>query len=81
MVYNLDDSPGGESFAIVPSNTVALASRVRGIYVGVAGDITLITPGGNTVLFVGVPQGVILPQTAAYVKTTGTTASSLVGIA
>ena len=72
--------PGQDAFAISVSNTTPLPAMARAIYVGVGGDITLITSKGNTVLFTGVLQGAILPVMAIQVKATGTTASSLVAI-
>ena len=50
----------------------------RGIYVGVGGDIKVTTVDGDTVTFVAVPQGVILPVRAKRIFATGTTAASLV---
>lgn len=70
---------GGASFAITPHDTNRLTRPVRGIYVGSTGNITLVTPAGDTVLFSNVPVGV-LDQEAVIVKATGTTASNLVGM-
>lgn len=74
------DSPASRAFAIVPSDSTDLTTSTRGIYVGVSGDVSLITTGGDTVTLVGVPAGVILPIRASRVRATATTATSLVGL-
>ena len=80
-MYNSSNlSVGTSAFVITPHGSTNFASRARAIYVGVGGDITLVTPGGSVVLFVGVPQGAILPVECIRVNAVGTAASSLVGI-
>ena len=71
-------APAFDYFTITPSNSTPLAIMCRGIYVGGGGDITVISPAGSTVTFVAVPQGVLLPIVAQYVKSTGTNATDLV---
>lgn len=72
--------PAYDAFLITPSNSTDLAQTVRSIYVGGGGDINLDTPAGNTVLFVAVPQGLVLPVQAKRVRSTSTTASLMVGL-
>ena len=72
--------PAFDAFAISPSNSVDLPYLIRGIWVGATGDISLITPAGNTVLIVGIQTGYLLPIMAKRVRFTGTSASSLVGL-
>lgn len=74
-------SPGGQSFAITPHDTNRLTRPVIGIQVGGAGNITLVTPAGDTVLFTALAAGQKLEQEAVIVKATGTTATALVGLA
>lgn len=73
-------APAQDAFTIIPSNSTNFNIAARGVYVGVGGDITLVTPAGNAVLFVGVPQGSVLPVTCIRINSTGTTATSLVGL-
>lgn len=73
-------APAQDAFAITPSNSTNFNSSCRGIYVGVGGDITLVTPSNKTILFAAVPQGTILPVTCIRVNSSGTGASSLVGL-
>lgn len=65
--------------AITPSDTTA--QTYRAIYVGGAGNVTVITTGGNTVTFTAPPVGTIIPVEVSYVKATLTTATLLVGLA
>jgi hypothetical protein len=80
LKYN--PGPAPDFFAISLSDTVAIASVIRGIYVGVGGDIVVKNAAGTTVTFKAVPQGAILPVTAPVliVMSTGTTATNLVGL-
>lgn len=74
----------GRSFTITPSDATDIGKTCQAIYVGVAGDITLIAaddPATSTaVLFKAVPAG-LLYVSARRVKATGTTATNLVGLA
>ena len=66
--------------AITPANS-DLVETVRWIYVGGAGDVTVIDTVGTTVVFKAVPVGTTLgPFYVAQVKLTGTTATLLVGM-
>lgn len=64
---------------ITPSDTAA--QTYRAIYVGGAGNVTVVTTGGDTVTFTAPPVGTILPVEVQLVKATGTTATLLVGLA
>ena len=67
--------------AITPSDTVSLPFITRGIYVGVAGNITCVLPNSTTaVTFIGVLAGSILPIQTSRVNSTATTAGSLVAL-
>lgn len=77
---NNSSAPAADHFAISPSNSINELSMFRGIYVGVTGDITIVSPANNAVLYKAVPQGIILPVCGIRVNSTATTASLLVGI-
>jgi hypothetical protein len=66
--------------AITPADGTDLSYTTRGIYVGGAGDISVISPQGTTITFVGVPVGTILPICVNRIKSTGTTATNLVAL-
>jgi len=65
---------------ITPSNTVDFDIPTQGIYVGGAGDVSVVRHDGTAVLFVGVPAGSVLPVVARRVGVSGTSASGLVGL-
>lgn len=68
------------AFAVTPHDTNALTHETRGLYIGAAGNVAVITSGGNTVTFVGLAVGIIHPIRCTHVKSTGTTATSIVGV-
>jgi hypothetical protein len=70
--------PACNAYAVVASDTADLPFACKALYVGTTGDVTLVTIGGDTVKYVGVPGGSYLFVRAARVKTTGTTASNIV---
>lgn len=70
--------PGGAA-TITPSNTVNLANPSV-VYVGVGGNVRVLTAQGDDVTFVGIPAGAVLPVQVIRVYVTSTTATNLVGI-
>jgi len=73
-------SPAEDAFAITPDDATDMAKVTRGIYVGVGGDVALITKAGTTLTFKSAAAGSVLPVRAARVKSTGTTATNLIGL-
>ena len=73
-------SPATQAFSVSPHDTNELSNVTRAIYVGSGGDIVLVTVGGDTVTLVGVLGGAIYPVRAKIIKSTGPTATSLVGL-
>lgn len=65
--------------AVTPSDSANL-STPSVIYVGVYGDVKVTTAQGDTVTFVGLPAGTVIPVQVLRVWATGTSASSLVAI-
>lgn len=72
-------SPSIENFEITPSDTKNFVKPIRAFYVGEEGDVSVVDPKGNTVVFVGMGVG-IWPVAATRINATNTTAGSLVGI-
>ena len=74
--------------AVTPSDTVDIpsVSTATGknfgccLYVGTAGDIRVLTVGGDTVTFVGINTGAFIPVQVKRVYTTGTTASNILAL-
>lgn len=73
-------APALDHFSITPSNSVNFNIMARAIYVGVGGDIAIVSSRNNAVTYLAVPQGTVLPVVALRVNSTSTTASSLVGL-
>ncbi|MDX3928210.1 MAG: hypothetical protein QHC90_20695 [Shinella sp.] len=74
------DAPASHAFAIVPDNDAELAVTTRALYVGTGGDVTLVTVSGETVTFVNIAPGSVLPLRTARILENGTTAADLVGL-
>lgn len=74
------DASYRDAFAITPSDSALIQQQADAIYVGGAGDLTLITEGGNSVKFSGVPAGGLIPFSTQKVLSTGTTATLLLGL-
>jgi len=75
----------GATRAVTPNDSADLAlGTCRALYVGAAGDISIddLTgeAAGESVVFVGVTAGSILPVQTARVNATGTTATSIVAL-
>ena len=69
----------GLATATIPSISTADGSGHNGciLYVGTAGNVELVTVGGDTVTFVGVVAGTFLPVLVKQVVAAGTTASNI----
>jgi len=61
--------------AVTPSDSADLANVTRGVYVGGAGDLTVINAAGTTVTFKAVPAGTLLPIRVARIKATLTSST------
>lgn len=73
--------PARHAFAITKHDSNDLAFVTRGIYVGGTGDLSVDLAGGETaVVFVGLAAGIIHPIAATRVRSTGTTATSIIGV-
>jgi len=66
----------GNAAAVTPSDTTEILAAA--LYVGGAGDVSVVTEGEQTVTFSAVPAGAILPIRCTKVRTTGTDATNIV---
>ncbi len=73
------DGPADNAVLLTTSNTVDLVNVARSLYIGVSGDVKVITTGGDTVVFTAVPVG-ILPVRVTRVFATLTTATNIVAL-
>lgn len=71
---------------VYPSDTETLqqnlntSNRTTCLYVGVGGDVRVLTVGGDDVTFAGVPSGSFMPVWVIKVFATGTTASNILAV-
>lgn len=72
--------PGEKFVAITPHDTNLLSAPVRGLYVGVAGDVKIKDMSGTDVTFTNLEAGIIHPICATQVYATGTAATNIVGV-
>lgn len=70
--------PGDHAVAVTPSDSTDLDNTADFLWVGVAGDVSLITQQGYTVTFKNV-QG-LLPIRTNRVRETDTTATDIVAV-
>jgi hypothetical protein len=78
---NLGDDllgPARHAAAVAPNDSADLPTSSKRLWVGGAGNVALVTVGGDTVVYNSVPAGCYLQVRAARVKATGTTASNIV---
>lgn len=73
-------APAAGALTISPHDTTPLTRAIRALYVGGAGNVKVTMNNGTVVTFVGISAGSILPIRASIVWSTGTTATSMVGL-
>jgi hypothetical protein len=74
-----DDGPARDFAAVTPDDATDLPCPARRLYIGVSGDVALVSVFGVTATFKAVPVGV-LDVICARVKLTGTTATNIVAL-
>jgi hypothetical protein len=79
MANVFPSDPAQDAVVVTPSDTTHLGN-VRGLFVGGAGNVALVTAVGSTVVFTGVPAGAILPVRCTQVRATSTTATNIVAL-
>jgi hypothetical protein len=73
-------APARDAAPVTPSDSTNLTAVPRALYVGQAGDLSVLMAGGQSVVFSTVPAGLILPVRAVRVNATGTTAAGIVAL-
>jgi len=68
----------GDAAAVTPNNTTRFEPSV--VYVGTTGNVSVVTSQGTTVLFTAIPAGAVIPVRVIGVRSTDTTASTIVRI-
>lgn len=72
-------APFENAYLVTPADS-DLALPVKSIWVGGVGNLTIITPSGDTVTFTAVAAGTLIPVQADQIKTTLTTATLIIGL-
>jgi hypothetical protein len=75
------ESPPSRAFSVTPSDGEDLALATRGLMVAVAGNVSVVTTGGDTVTLPALQPGIQYAIRAARIRATGTTATGLIGLA
>lgn len=74
-------APARSAAAVTPHDTNALANVSKALYVGGAGNIACrLVDASTDVTFTGIPAGTVLPIRVSHVRSTSTTATSIVSI-
>lgn len=75
---------GGNSWpdavAVTKSDVTVYSPELAALFVGGAGDVNVVTVGGQTTKFVGVLANTLLPVRVTQVLSTGTSATNIVGL-
>lgn len=75
------DSPNSSfAVAVTPHNATMLDRCSKELWVGGAGNVTVLMVSGETVTFTSVPAGTRLPIRVQRVNATGTTATNIVAL-
>lgn len=70
--------PWSDATAVTPHDSQAQPGLPsRGLYIGVSGDVSVITQGGTTITFKAVPVG-FFPVLVSRVRATGTSATDII---
>ncbi len=72
--------PYSRAFAVTTSDTVNFANVTRGLYVGGAGNASVVMQDGTAITLNGLAAGTIYALRLKRVNLTGTTATNLVGL-
>lgn len=74
------EGPAISGFAVTASDSTVFAQPTRALYVGGTGDVAVRMLDGTTFTMSAVPAGALLPVRVDMVKSTGTTATLVIGL-
>jgi hypothetical protein len=72
------ESPPRRAVAVTPNDSADLSFETKALWVGGAGNVSVITAAGDTVTFSGAQAGSYIIGRFARVRSTGTTATNIV---
>jgi hypothetical protein len=70
--------PAANGAAVAPSDTANLPVASKRLWIGGAGNVSLVTVNGTALTYTAVPAGTYLQVRAQQVKATGTTATDII---
>jgi hypothetical protein len=73
--------PARRAFAVIPNDTTELAITPKALLVGTAGNLVLRAVDSSDDVTIAASAGQIVPIRASFVRSTGTTAGQIVGLA
>lgn len=73
--------PARRAFAIIPNDTTELAITPKALLVGAAGNLVLRAIDSTDDVTIAALAGQIVPVRASFIRSTGTTATQIVGLA
>lgn len=83
MKVGSQSDPATHAAVVTPADDAGLTIAARALFIGAGGDLKVTTTGGETVAFVGLTSGMILPVAVSKVFATGqagTIASNIVAL-
>lgn len=72
--------PGVVFYSITPDDNNDISRTPRSVYIGSAGNLTVVDKEGNEETFFNVPDGSMLSIQPVRIKSTNTTATNILGI-
>lgn len=81
LVLTDDIMVSGDTYTIYQNSPLSGEPNAGAVlYVGVGGDVEVITAGGDTVIFNGVPSGAFVPVNVVQVKAGATNAEKIIAL-
>lgn len=74
------DFPAIDWEDVTPNDSTALSRTPRAVYIGGAGNLSVISHEDNTSTFVGLTAGTVLKIQPNIIKATGTTATNIIAL-
>jgi hypothetical protein len=71
--------PLTDGVAVTPSDSTVLTTT-RAVFVGGAGNLSVVTSAGTTLTLTGVTAGTVLPLRVTKVRSTSTTATNIAAL-
>ena len=72
--------PVVDAIAVTPSDSTDLVNVSRALWIGSAGNVSVVMLSGATATFTGVPAGSLLPIRVSRVRATLTTAGNILAL-